>query len=253
MEKTVATISVSAVLLAGVLCTAGCGGHSGRAHASASAIATHTARTRSPKPSARPTSPAAEPTHPHVGFTAGVAHVTPGELRHSWHHGCPVSPANLRRITMTYWGFDHTTHHGALVVNATATGPLVKVFHRLYAMRYPIRRMVPVDHYSGSDFKSIEADNTSAFNCRNATGSSGWSEHAYGLAVDLNPCENPYVYANGHVDHPRCRKFAARGRHDPGLIHPGDATVRAFAAVHWGWGGVWSGARDYQHFSANGR
>jgi len=41
--------------------------------------------------------------------------------------------------------------------------------------------------------------------------------------------------------------------HLPGMIHAGDAVVRAFASVGWGWGGAWSGDKDYQHFSTSGR
>ena len=165
----------------------------------------------------------------------------------------PVAPSALRLITVTYRGFDHKVHTGQLVVNAAVTGKLILVFRTLFTMGYPIRRMVPVDAYHGSDFASIQADNTSAFNCRDATGSSSWSEHAYGLAVDLDPCENPYVAADGYEAHPRCRVYVDRSLHDPGIIHAGDKVVRAFASVGWGWGGTWQGARDYQHFSANGR
>jgi hypothetical protein len=156
-------------------------------------------------------------------------------------------------ITMTYRGFDHRVHTGRLVVSATVTGKLIEVFRTLFALHYPIRRMVPVDAYHGSDFASIQADNTSAFNCRNATGSTSWSEHAYGLAVDLNPCENPYVSADGSEAHRKCRVFVNRNLQGPGIVHAGDEVVQAFASVGWGWGGVWAGARDYQHFSANGR
>lgn len=186
-------------------------------------------------------------------FTWHLSRVRRSQVRYSWHPGCPVSLRGLRRLTVTYRGFDHRAHTGALVVNASAAKKLATVFKRLYRMHYPIRRMVPVDAYHGSDFKSIDADNTSAFNCRSATGSSSWSEHAYGLAVDLNPCENPYVYADGHEEHKHCRKYVDRGRHDPGLVHAGDPVVKAFATIGWGWGGIWHGDRDYQHFSANGR
>jgi len=187
-------------------------------------------------------------------FTAKVSRIRHRfEVRYSWHPGCPVAPSRLRLITMTYRGFDHKVHTGRMVANAAAAGKLIAVFRKLFEMRYPIRRMVPVDAYHGSDYASIEADNTSSFNCRNATGSSSWSEHAYGLAVDLNPCENPYVAADGSEAHPRCRKFVDRGLQGPGIIHAGDQVVLAFASVGWGWGGTWQGARDYQHFSANGR
>jgi hypothetical protein len=92
-----------------------------------------------------------------------------------------------------------------------------------------------------------------AFNCRDATGSSSWSEHAFGLAVDLDPCENPHISADGYEAHPRCRKYVGRSLHDPGVIHADDKVVRESASPGGGWGGTWQGARDYQHFSANGR
>jgi hypothetical protein len=173
-------------------------------------------------------------------FTAKVSRIRHrSQVRYSWHPGCPVAFSRLRLITMTYRGFDHQVHTGRLVVNAAVTGKLILVFRKLFAMRYPIRRMVPVDAYHGSDYASIQADNTSAFNCRDATGSSSWSEHAYGLAVDLNPCENPYVYADGYEAHKRCRKYVDRNLHDPGVIHAGDQAVLAFASV--GWAGAASG------------
>lgn len=210
----------------------------------------------SPPPATPPTatggSPPASPTP--TGFQADVTKVTAGDLRHSWRKGCPVPPSGLRMIEMTYWGMDDRPHAGGrLVVNAKEADDLVTVFRKLFDMRYPIKRMEPVDKYKGSDFDSIEADNTSAFNCRPATGSSSFSQHAYGLAVDINPCENPYVYADGRVAHKHCVKYKNRKNDDPGVIHADDRVVKAFASIGWGWGGEWSGAKDFQHFSKSGR
>src|SRR3546814_3477803 len=81
---------------------------------------------------------------------------------------------------------------------------------------------------------------------------SKWSEHSYGRAIDINPLHNPYV-RNGSVDPPEGATWADRSRRDPGMIHPDDAVVRAFAAQGWAWGGYWSSGKDYQHFSASGR
>ena len=115
--------------------------------------------------------------------------------------------------------------------------------------------MLPIEAYGGSDFRSIEADNTSSFNCRSATGSSHWSEHAYGQAIDLDPIENPYVDRGGTTSHPASRPYLdrARVRTRPGVIADGGVVTRAFARIGWGWGGRWSGPRDYQHLSASGR
>jgi hypothetical protein len=171
----------------------------------------------------------------------------------SWHPGCPVSIAQLRLLTLGYWGFDNRPHTGRLVVNADVAGAVVSVFHRLFDARFPIRRMQPVDVYGGSDFNSIEADNTSAFNCRAATGSTHWSEHAYGHAIDVDPIENPYVDGGG-TSHAASRPYLNRSLHRPGMSYPGGVLVRSFAAIGWGWGGSWSGSvHDYQHFSASGR
>ncbi|MBC6466794.1 M15 family metallopeptidase [Actinomadura alba] len=174
-------------------------------------------------------------------------------VKYSWRPGCPVPLSRLRLLRMTYWGFDRRTHTGEMVVNARVADDVVKVFRRLYDQRYPVRRMQLVDVYKGSDFASIDADNTSAFNCRAATGSSSWSQHAYGLAIDVNPCENPYVTGSGQTAHKHCRKHVDRARRNPGVIRAGDKTVRAFRSIGWGWGGAWSGTKDYQHFSSNGR
>ena len=171
----------------------------------------------------------------------------------SWRPGCPVTLDQLRVVSLAYIGFDGRAHRGRLIVNRDATSAIVGAFRRLYAARFPIRRMLPVDAYGGDDFRSIEADNTSAFNCRPATGSSHWSNHAYGRAVDVNPIENPYI-SGGRTSHPASVPYLNRGRVRPGMAVSGGTLVRAFAAVGWGWGGSWSGStQDTQHFSYNGR
>ena len=186
-------------------------------------------------------------------FSHSVSSVTATQLPHSWHAGCPVSPGRLRRVRLTYWGFDGRAHTGALIANEDAVPDLVHVFSRLYAARFPIRRLRPIDAYGGNDERSLEADNTAAFNCRYVIGPGPrrWSVHAYGEAIDVNPVENPYL-ESGRV-HPRAgRAYLDRGRERPGMAYRGGVLVRAFAAVGWQWGGRWTGSPDYQHFSSTG-
>jgi hypothetical protein len=171
----------------------------------------------------------------------------------SWRPGCPVGLRDLRAVTLRHWGFDGAVRSGLLIVHRDVAPALVRVFRRLYARRFAVRRVVPVDAYGGSDFRSIEADNTSAFNCRRATGSGSWSEHAYGRAIDVNPIENPYV-DGGRVYHDASRSYVSRQPVRKGMAVEGGALVRAFDAIGWGWGGRWTGSvKDYQHFSASGR
>ena len=172
----------------------------------------------------------------------------------SWHAGCPVGLADLRLVRATHWDFAGHQREGSLIVNRAVAGRVRRALSLLYRLRYPIRAMRPVDAYGGDDFRSIEADNTSAFNCRAATGSSRWSEHAYGRAIDLNPIENPYV-SGGTTSHAASRRYVDRSRRrHPAEVLAGDPVTRVFASIGWGWGGSWSGGvRDYQHFSASGR
>lgn len=170
----------------------------------------------------------------------------------SWRPGCPVGLDDLRLVTVTHWGFNGRVKRGSLVVHEDVARDVVTVMRRLFNARFPIRRMTLVDRYGASDFRSIEADNTSAFNCRYVAGTTRWSEHAYGRAIDINPIENPYVSSDGSVAHAASRAYVDRSRRRPGMILPNGPVVRAFAAVGWGWGGFWSGGKDYQHFSASG-
>ena len=191
-------------------------------------------------------------------YHAQVAPLSPAQRKAMtpsvWRPGCPVALWGLRRVTITYVGFDGRAHRGALVVNRSVAAPVARAFGELYAARFAIRRMVPIEAYGGDDFRSIEADNTSAFNCRPATGSSHWSEHAYGRAIDLDPLENPYV-SGGRTSHTASRPYLDRVRvaGRPGVISDGGVVTRAFARIGWGWGGRWSGTRDYQHLSVSGR
>ena len=129
----------------------------------------------------------------------------------SWHRGCPVPVSDLRLVRVSFWGFDGRAHSGRLIVHRSFTRPVVKALRTLYNKRFPIRRMLPVESYGSSDERSMAADNTSAFNCRGVTGSSSWSEHAYGRAIDINPLENPEV-RSGVVSPPGGRAYVDRGK-----------------------------------------
>jgi hypothetical protein len=169
----------------------------------------------------------------------------------SWHPGCPVPLRKLRLVRVSIHKFDDSKQQGHLIVHRAQAHKIVRVFHKLWRADYPVRRMRLVDAYGADDDRSMAADNTSAFNCRFVAGTSNWSMHAYGKAIDLNPVENPYV-SESHVSPEKGAKYADRCCHRA-IIHSDDEVVRAFASVGWGWGGSWSGGtRDYQHFSTTG-
>ena len=201
-----------------------------------------------PAPSVRPTTPG-----PVFQASASVLTAAMGARMTgvSWHPGCPVSLGSLRLLRLSYWGFDHLIHQGELIVNKSAAAGITRAFGLLFAARFPIRQMRVVDDFAGDDERSMLADNTSAFNCRIVPGTNAWSQHAYGLAVDINPFENPEV-SDGTVYPPAAAAWANRSRSSPAMITHGDAAWNAFNAIGWTWGGDWTSPKDYQHFSANG-
>ena len=182
-------------------------------------------------------------------FEATIAPVRWDELRHSYRAGCPVAPAQLRSVHVSYWGFDGKPKLGAVVVARRVAADIVSVFKTLWAERFPIRRLEPVSAFRGSDDASMAADNTSGFNCRLVGGTTRWSLHAYGEAIDVNPVENPYVRGS-YVSPPAGRPFLDRSRYRKGMAVRDGVLVRAFAAVGWKWGASFG---DYQHFSTTGR
>jgi hypothetical protein len=175
-----------------------------------------------------------------------------------WHRGCPVALSGLRLLTVTYRDFDGRTQTGQLVVNKSAAGPLANVFGQLYALHFPIRHMALADVYGPSGGRPRDGDLSGSFECRQAVpspctggrGTGSWSMHAFGLAVDLNPVENPYVGCGQSRD-PAARAYRDRSRHRRGMVTA--RVVRAFRSIGWGWGGSWTGnTKDYMHFSSSG-
>jgi hypothetical protein len=192
----------------------------------------------------------ASPSTPQPRFVGTVSEVTRAELRYSYRPGCPVGLSELRRLEVSHWDFSGGRRVGSIVVRASEARDVLSVFRKLYAARFPIRRLRLVEAYKGSDDASMAADNTSGFNCRYVSGTRRWSQHAYGLAIDINPVENPYVHG-GRVEPPAGHRYLDRTHARRGMVVPGDVVVRAFAAIGWSWGGRWS-SPDYQHFSATG-
>lgn len=184
------------------------------------------------------------------GRIEGVPDAT--RVHASWRPGCPVQLGELRLLSLDHWGYDDAEHRGELVVHADHADAVVGVFRRLFEARFPIERMELVDAFGADDDAVMAANATSGFNCREVVGRPGaWSQHAYGLAIDVNPLVNPYVLGPDDVRPPEGRAYLDRAQDAPGLIRAGDVVVEAFASIGWEWGGGWS-MPDYQHFSATG-
>jgi hypothetical protein len=169
----------------------------------------------------------------------------------TWKPGCPVGLADLRYVTVSFRGFDGLPHTGELVVHERVAAGVVSVFARLYRARFPIEAMRLV---TGADLEAHptgDGNNTAAFVCRAARKQTRWSAHAYGLAVDVDPFQNPY--RRGDLVLPELASaYLNRSWARPGMIRRGDVVTTAFAAIGWTWGGTWRSPTDLMHFSATG-
>ena len=194
----------------------------------------------------------------HANFNATISKITPTIKAkmlkgNSYRKGCPIKLKDLRYLRVTHKGFNNKNKKGELIVHKSVAKSMVNIFRELYHINYPIHKMKLVSHYRGKDWVSIEADNTSAFNCRNVGGTHRWSRHSYGKAIDINPIENPYVSRRGYISHKASLKYKKR-RHkkntlaDRAVILRSDRAFKIFKKYGWQWGGDFKGEKDYQHF-----
>lgn len=178
----------------------------------------------------------------------GTAH----PLSASWRPGCPVHPRDLVAVEFPHHTPDGPTAAGVLIVHRTVADATAKVVRTLWGTAFPLTSARTVDDFGGDDDASMAADNSSAFNCRTVAGTTTWSQHAFGTAIDVNPERNPYV-RGASVEPPSGRAWLDRSDVRPGMVVEGGPVVRVFDGLGWGWGGRWTSSKDYQHFSTNGR
>lgn len=174
----------------------------------------------------------------------------------SWQEGCPVHTDELRYLRMTYIDFNGEDQVGELIVHKEIAEEMIQILGEMYAVGYPIRQMRLISDFDGNDWQSIEADNTSAFNCRKATGSKKWSNHAYGKAIDMNPIENPYISRKGYISHKASQKYRQRvhednSPEDRAVLLKDDPVTKILKSYGYHWGGDWKTVKDYQHFDKN--
>lgn len=166
----------------------------------------------------------------------------------TWREEAPVPLIDLRLLHVSHVGFDGKVHGGELIVHEAIATLTLEIFECLYMARFPIEKMRLVHTYGGDDEASMSDNNSSAFNARPLTGqSTGWSKHSYGIAIDINPVQNPYVMSKGCLP-PEGERYVDRTADHPGLIRRGNICHKAFTDRGFAWGGDWTDIQDYHHF-----
>ena len=166
----------------------------------------------------------------------------------SYPEGATVALDELRYLRIAYYDFYGKPQMGEMVCNVAIAQDLLEIFQALYEERYPIHSIRLVDDFDGSDDESMRADNTSCFNFRTVPGQKKLSRHALGMAVDVNPLENPYIDRRGVVHPAEGAVYVDRTKNFPHKIARDDLCCRLFLEHGFRWGGAWLHSKDYQHF-----
>ena len=158
-----------------------------------------------------------------------------------------ISLSDLRYLKLLYYDFGGRVRRGEMVCNKAIADDLLYIFKELYKAKYPIASIRLIDDFDGDDQRSMEANNTSCFNYRTKTSGTSLSAHARGMAVDVNPLQNPYV--KGEIVEPEAaREYADRTVDFPHKITDDDLCCKLFRSRGFQWGGAWNSVKDYQHF-----
>ncbi|WP_245908535.1 M15 family metallopeptidase [Pseudosporangium ferrugineum] len=189
------------------------------------------------------------PPAPLTGWRSRVEPVTPAAVNWDPRKKCPVLPADLRKVWVTYIDFYGVARTGSIVVHETIARRVQRAFLTLYRMRFRIMGMSPMS--INAPWITDMATVTSGYSCRAVAGSKTLSQHAYGLAIDVNPVQNPMIRGS-YIDPRSGAGFLARTPYRRGMMHATGA-VRAFTANGLAWGGRWRTLKDYMHFSTTNR
>lgn len=164
---------------------------------------------------------------------------------------CTVPRSHLRVVKVLHKTMDGKTKKGVLIVNKAIAQDIKEIFEQLYLNNYPIEKIRLVDEYDANDESSMTDNNTSSFNFRFISNTNRVSKHGLGLAVDINPLYNPYVfYVNKkiHVEPVAGATYADRSKKFPYKIDKKDLAYKLFKKRGFIWGGEFSKRKDYQHF-----
>lgn len=162
--------------------------------------------------------------------------------------GALIQLSELRYLRLAYVDFDGNPQVGEMICNAAIAQDVLEIFQALYEARYPICSIRLIDEFGGNDEASMRADNSSSFNYRVVSGTTSLSNHAKGLAVDINPLENPYINRKGEVEPATAGAYVDRTQDFPHKIDENDLCYKLFVERGFTWGGTWQSVKDYQHF-----
>lgn len=181
-------------------------------------------------------------------------------VKNIWNDNCPIHHSRLALLKLSYYDFSGAINNdGQMVVFDVVADKVLKIFESLFTNRFPINKIKLINEYNGNDFNSMEDNNTSSFNCRLIPGTDIVSIHSYGLAIDINPKQNPYVVFEQktpgvmHVMPVSGIEYMNRLNIRDGMVESilpdGKTVIDIFKNNGFNiWGGTWNDSLDWHHF-----
>ena len=169
-----------------------------------------------------------------------------------WNESCPVPLNRMRLLNIDYINFSgEECNDGQIIVFDVVADNVIKIFAELKELKFPISKIRLINEYNADDEKAMADNNSSAFFCRFIENTDCYSIHSYGMAIDLNPVQNPVIYTDQDpylVMPGEGEKYLDRENIRPGMIT--DDVVAIFKKHGFTvWGGNWKSPIDYHHFN----
>lgn len=153
----------------------------------------------------------------------------------------------LNYLHILYYDFENEVQEGEIICNKAIRDDLLEVFQELYEAKYQLYSVRLVDDFDANDEMSMEANNTSCFNYREIRDTGVLSRHGLGLAIDINPLNNPCVIGDSY-EPLTAGEFVDRSKDFDHKIDEDDLAYKLLTEHGFFWGGSWKSVKDYQHF-----
>ncbi|MDA9163677.1 M15 family metallopeptidase [Rickettsiaceae bacterium] len=168
-----------------------------------------------------------------------------------WAPDCPVSLEQLCLLDVSHYNFDGKILEGQIIVLDKIAKKVLSIFEELLILKFPIQSLKLMNEFNGNDEMAMDANNSSGFNFRAIAGTDKLSMHSYGLAIDINPLQNPYIIIDENTNKievfpEKGAKFLNRGNLRKGMVEPIVAIFKKHGINIWG--GNWNSPIDYHHF-----
>lgn len=163
----------------------------------------------------------------------------------AYNDDCPVPLSKLNTVHIKYIDFKGNLKNGEIIVFHAISSKVLELFKKLYEIQFPLESVKPIYYFNGNDDLSMDANNTTAFHCRPITGGKKLSKHSYGIAIDINPIQNPYI--KGSIILPsKGKSYINRSPFKKGML---ENVVDIFKTYGFSmWAGNWKTQKDYMHF-----